>query len=61
MKIKISYQKGEERQADKLAAMFRETLEPDAAIREKRSSKNKPYFSIYLTSRNIEISRNIGE
>lgn len=61
MKIRITYTEYEQQQADKLAALFRKTLEPDAAIREKRSSKSEPYSHIYLNSRNIEIPRNMGK
>lgn len=57
MKIKITYQEHEKQQADKLAALIRKELEPDAVIKETRSDRHDPYHHIYLNSRNIMIPR----
>lgn len=56
MKIKITYTESEKRQAQEIATQIKHKLEPDAFVTEKNSDTHKPFFHIYLTSRNYRIS-----
>ena len=56
MKVKITYQRGEERRAALMAA-FAKGLAPDAKVKE--SDKHPPYRHIYISSK--EPPRETGE
>lgn len=49
MKIKIAYQKNEEREALELARLIKHECEPDNVINEKKSERHAPFIHIYLT------------